>query len=174
MLTCQRVLIVQRARGRSGVRSPTERIKDWKEFHLHVPELRRCAPGQGARCMDCGTPFCQTTGCPVNNIIPDWNDLVYRGRWQDALEMLHSTNNFPEFTGRLCPAPCEAACRLGNHRRSGVDQVDRAEHHRQRLGRRLGLPAHPGAGDRQEGRRRRLRPGRPGRGAAARAASATR
>ncbi len=67
---------------------------------------------QGARCMDCGVPFCHT-GCPLNNIIPDWNDLVYRGRWQEAIRVLHATNNFPEFTGRICPAPCEAACVLG-------------------------------------------------------------
>ncbi len=86
-----------------------ERIKFHKEFvrALSDEEMAR----QGARCMDCGIPFCQT-GCPVNNIIPDWNDLVYRNRWRDALEVLHSTNNFPEFTGRVCPAPCEAACVL--------------------------------------------------------------
>jgi glutamate synthase (NADPH/NADH) small chain len=86
-----------------------ERIKVFKEFVKPLPddEMSR----QGARCMDCGIPFCQS-GCPVNNIIPDWNDLVYRGNWRDALEVLHSTNNFPEFTGRVCPAPCEASCTL--------------------------------------------------------------
>src|SRR5688572_30754151 len=86
-----------------------ERVKFYKEFIRPLPddEMSR----QGARCMDCGIPFCQT-GCPVNNIIPDWNDLVYRGGWREALEVLHSTNNFPEFTGRVCPAPCEAACTL--------------------------------------------------------------
>ena len=86
------------------------RIKDWNEVYEPTPEsvLKK----QGARCMDCGIPFCHT-GCPINNIIPDWNDLVYRGRWQDALRELHSTNNFPEFTGRICPAPCESACVLG-------------------------------------------------------------
>ncbi len=86
-----------------------ERIHFYKEFTLPLPdsELAR----QGARCMDCGIPFCQS-GCPVNNIIPDWNDLVYNNRWREALEVLHSTNNFPEFTGRICPAPCEAACVL--------------------------------------------------------------
>ncbi|MDO9460964.1 MAG: glutamate synthase subunit beta [Alphaproteobacteria bacterium] len=86
-----------------------ERLKDFKEFviPLDEPELVR----QGARCMDCGIPYCHN-GCPVNNIIPDWNDLVYRQRWREALEVLHSTNNFPEFTGRVCPAPCEAACTL--------------------------------------------------------------
>jgi len=89
-----------------------ERVKDWKEFYEPVSE--DLLQIQGARCMDCGTPFCQgTTGCPVQNMIPDWNDLVHRGRWRDALKMLHSTNNFPEFTGRLCPAPCESACVLG-------------------------------------------------------------
>jgi glutamate synthase (NADPH/NADH) small chain len=86
-----------------------ERVKVYKEFIRPLPEADMSA--QGARCMDCGIPFCQT-GCPVNNIIPDWNDLVYRGHWRDALEVLHSTNNFPEFTGRVCPAPCEASCTL--------------------------------------------------------------
>jgi glutamate synthase (NADPH/NADH) small chain len=87
-----------------------ERRRHYKEF---IPPLSdEAAKVQGARCMDCGIPFCNN-GCPVNNIIPDWNDLVYRGNWQQALEVLHSTNNFPEFTGRICPAPCEAACTLG-------------------------------------------------------------
>ncbi len=86
-----------------------ERIKFYKEFIRPLPDQEMSL--QGARCMDCGIPFCQT-GCPVNNIIPDWNDLVYRGHWRDALEVLHSTNNFPEFTGRVCPAPCEASCTL--------------------------------------------------------------
>jgi len=86
-----------------------ERLKTWKEFVRPLPpaEVAR----QGARCMDCGIPFCHN-GCPVNNIIPEWNELVRRDRWRDALEVLHSTNNFPEFTGRICPAPCEAACTL--------------------------------------------------------------
>lgn len=89
--------------------APAERVKFYREFSLDLSEneLRE----QGSRCMDCGIPFCQT-GCPVNNIIPDWNDLVYNGRWQEAVETLHSTNNFPEFTGRICPAPCEASCVL--------------------------------------------------------------
>jgi glutamate synthase (NADPH) small chain len=87
-----------------------ERVNDWFEIYQDFPEeqLRQ----QGARCMDCGVPFCQT-GCPVSNLIPDWNDLVYRGRWKDAVRQLHATNNFPEFTGRICPAPCEASCVLG-------------------------------------------------------------
>jgi glutamate synthase (NADPH/NADH) small chain len=91
-------------------RPPAERIKDWFEIYLPFPEDK--IRTQGARCMDCGVPFCHT-GCPLNNIIPDWNDLVYRGRWREAIRVLHSTNNFPEFTGRICPAPCEAACVLG-------------------------------------------------------------
>ncbi len=100
-------------------RPAAERISDWKEFHLHMPEadLRK----QGARCMDCGIPFCHTgtlisgmaSGCPINNLIPEWNDLVYRGLWKEALERLHKTNNFPDFTGRVCPAPCEGSCVLG-------------------------------------------------------------
>ena len=84
-----------------------KRLKNYREFTLHLTDEQ--AKVQGARCMDCGIPFC-TSGCPVNNIIPDWNDLVYRGNWREALDVLHSTNNFPEFTGRVCPAPCEAAC----------------------------------------------------------------
>jgi glutamate synthase (NADPH/NADH) small chain len=100
-------------------RDPLLRILDWNEFHDPMPEgeLR----SQGARCMDCGVPFCHTgdlianmaAGCPVRNLIPEWNDLVYRGRWRDALDRLHKTNNFPEFTGRVCPAPCEGSCVLG-------------------------------------------------------------
>lgn len=99
--------------------SPTERIHNWDEFHLHMPEEK--LRNQGARCMDCGTPFCHTgtlisgmaSGCPINNLIPEWNDLVYRGLWREALDRLHKTNNFPEFTGRVCPAPCEGSCVLG-------------------------------------------------------------
>jgi glutamate synthase (NADPH) small chain len=96
-----------------------ERTGDWQEFHLKLPQekLRE----QGARCMDCGTPFCHTgvllsgmaSGCPINNLIPEWNDLVYRNLWRQALDRLHRTNNFPEFTGRVCPAPCEGSCVLG-------------------------------------------------------------
>ncbi len=103
----------------SASRPPGERVSDWKEFHGHLPEshLRE----QGARCMDCGVPFCHTgrmiagaaSGCPINNLIPEWNDLVYRGQWREALDRLHQTNNFPEFTGRVCPAPCEGSCVLG-------------------------------------------------------------
>jgi glutamate synthase (NADPH) small chain len=100
-------------------RDPELRILDWNEFHDHMPvdELRE----QGARCMDCGVPFCHTgelmanmaSGCPINNLIPEWNDLVYRNQWREAIDRLHKTNNFPEFTGRVCPAPCEGSCVLG-------------------------------------------------------------
>ncbi|GFO70377.1 glutamate synthase subunit beta [Geomonas limicola] len=100
-------------------REPLERLKDWNEFHLHLPEEKLRT--QGARCMDCGIPFCHTgklvsgmaCGCPVNNLIPEFNDLVYRGLWKQALARLLKTNNFPEFTGRVCPAPCEGSCTLG-------------------------------------------------------------
>jgi glutamate synthase (NADPH/NADH) small chain len=93
-----------------GRRPPAERVRDWFEIYQPFPEenLRQ----QGARCMDCGVPFCHS-GCPLGNLIPDWNDLVYRGKWREAARQLHSTNNFPEFTGRVCPAPCEASCVLG-------------------------------------------------------------
>jgi glutamate synthase (NADPH/NADH) small chain len=91
-------------------RKVEDRLQDWFEIYEPFPEGKQRA--QGARCMDCGVPFCHT-GCPVNNLIPDWNDLVYNGRWESAIHRLHSTNNFPEFTGRICPAPCEAACVLG-------------------------------------------------------------
>jgi len=91
-------------------RPPAERTKDWFEIYEPFPEAHLAT--QAARCMDCGVPFCHT-GCPLTNIIPDWNDLVYRGNWREAIRQLHATNNFPEFTGRICPAPCEAACVLG-------------------------------------------------------------
>jgi len=101
--------------------SPKERIENWNEFAVQLPvvELQQ----QGARCMDCGVPFCHTggmmsnmaAGCPVNNLIPEWNDLIYHGLWEEALDRLHKTNNFPEFTGRVCPAPCEGSCVLGIH-----------------------------------------------------------
>jgi glutamate synthase (NADPH/NADH) small chain len=91
-------------------RKVEERLQDWFEVYEPFPEEKQRE--QGARCMDCGVPFCHT-GCPVNNLIPDWNDLAYNGRWEAAIRRLHATNNFPEFTGRICPAPCEAACVLG-------------------------------------------------------------
>ena len=93
-------------------RDPIKRANDFLEIYTNAPEEHLTT--QGARCMDCGVPFCQSdTGCPIDNLIPEWNDLVYHGRWRDALERLHKTNNFPEFTGRACPAPCEGACVLG-------------------------------------------------------------
>jgi glutamate synthase (NADPH) small chain len=99
-------------RATPGRQAVEERVTHWGEFYVPVPEP--AVRTQAARCMDCGVPFCQgDTGCPVRNIIPDWNDLVSRGEWREALESLHSTNNFPELTGRLCPAPCESACVLG-------------------------------------------------------------
>jgi len=101
-----------------------ERLKNYREFVQHLTDEQ--AGIQGARCMDCGIPFC-TSGCPVNNIIPDWNDLVYRGNWKQALDVLHSTNNFPEFTGRVCPAPCEAACTLNiNDDAVGIKSIEHA------------------------------------------------
>lgn len=101
--------------------APNDRVHNWDEFHLPMPEEK--LRNQGARCMDCGTPFCHTgtlisgmaSGCPINNLIPEWNDLIYRGLWKEALDRLHKTNNFPEFTGRVCPAPCEGSCVLGIH-----------------------------------------------------------
>lgn len=103
---------------------PAERVKNFKEFLLHLTDDE--AKVQGARCMDCGIPFCQS-GCPVNNIIPDFNDLVFRQNWREALDTLHSTNNFPEFTGRVCPAPCEAACTLNiNNDAVGIKSIEHA------------------------------------------------
>src|SRR5512139_3993880 len=100
-------------------RPALERIKDWSEAHPHLPEEELRA--QGARCMDCGIPYCHTgqlisgmaSGCPIHNLVPEWNDLVYRGQWREASIRLHRTNNFPEFTGRVCPAPCEGSCTVG-------------------------------------------------------------
>ncbi len=101
-----------------------DRVKNYKEFVLHLTDDQ--AKQQGARCMDCGIPFC-TTGCPVNNIIPDFNDLVYQQDWHNAIDVLHSTNNFPEFTGRICPAPCEAACTLNiNNDAVGIKSIEHA------------------------------------------------
>ena len=101
-----------------------ERVKHYREFIAHLPDQE--AAIQGARCMDCGTPFCMS-GCPVNNIIPDWNDLVYKQSWKQALDALHSTNNFPEFTGRICPAPCEEACTLNiNNDPVGIKSIEHA------------------------------------------------
>ena len=101
---------IEIARKKPPTRPVEERLHDWREVYLPYPEV--ALRDQAARCMDCGIPFCHT-GCPLGNLIPDWNDLIYRDRWKAALDRLHATNNFPEFTGRLCPAPCEGACVLG-------------------------------------------------------------
>jgi glutamate synthase (NADPH/NADH) small chain len=112
---------LQHQRETAEERPVRQRIKDWQPLHLHFSEEK--LRNQAMRCMDCGIPFCHkgtilngmTTGCPLNNLIPEWNDLIYRGQWQQAYERLHKTNNFPEFTGLVCPAPCEAGCTLGIH-----------------------------------------------------------
>lgn len=115
---------MEHARENASRRPVAERVNDWFEIYQDFPEEK--LRSQGARCMDCGVPFCHT-GCPVNNLIPDWNDLVYRGRWKEALRQLHSTNNFPEFTGRICPAPCEAACVLGiNEPAVTIKQIEKS------------------------------------------------
>jgi len=109
------------ARATPEDRKPLERVADFREFHHHLPESTMRE--QGARCMDCGVPFCHTgkliegmaSGCPLHNLIPEWNDLIYKGRWREAIDRLHRTNNFPEVTGRVCPAPCEGSCVLGIH-----------------------------------------------------------
>ncbi len=112
------------ARLNEGYALVEQRLKHYREFVAHLSDAD--AKQQGARCMDCGIPFCNN-GCPVNNIIPDWNDLVYRGNWKQALEVLHSTNNFPEVTGRICPAPCEAACTLNiNNDAVGIKSIEHA------------------------------------------------
>ncbi|MDX1670292.1 MAG: glutamate synthase subunit beta, partial [Limnobacter sp.] len=104
--------------------APEKRVKHYKEFVITLSDEE--AKVQGARCMDCGIPFCNN-GCPVNNIIPDFNDLVFQQDWKKALDTLHSTNNFPEFTGRICPAPCEAACTLGiNEDPVGIKSIEHA------------------------------------------------
>ena len=121
-------------RKKAPTRPVAERLKDWNEVYQPYPGKR--AAKAGARCMDCGIPFCHQ-GCPLGNLIPDWNDLVYRNRWEPAIERLHATNNFPEFTGRLCPAPCEGSC-ARHQRRPCDDQVDRSIHHRESIRRRMG------------------------------------
>jgi glutamate synthase (NADPH/NADH) len=105
-------------------RPPRKRVKDWEEIsrRLSDHELKY----QSSRCMDCGVPFCQSeSGCPISNVIPKWNDLVFKDQWRDALNRLHLTNNFPEFTGRVCPAPCEGACVLGiNEQPVGIKSIE--------------------------------------------------
>ncbi len=116
-----------------GHRPASERVGDWNEFLVPLGDDQ--LQSQGARCMDCGVPFCHSgeligrlaSGCPVNNLIPEWNDLVYRGQWREALDRLHQTNNFPEFTGRICPAPCEGSCVLGiNEPPVTIKNIERA------------------------------------------------
>ena len=121
-----------------------ERVRHWREFVLPLPESE--IREQAARCMDCGVPYCHgtntitgaPTGCPVNNQIPDWNDLVFRGNWGEAARNLHSTNNFPEVTGRICPAPCEASCTLNLEDNPGDHQDHRMRHRRPRFRARAG------------------------------------
>ena len=152
---------IEIARKKQPTRPVAERVRDWQEVYLPygVETLRQ----QGARCMDCGIPFCHQ-GCPLGNLIPDWNDLVYHDRWQTAIERLLATNNFPEFTGRLCPAPCEGVVRPRHQRRPGHHQGHRERDHRARVRRRLDRAASAGAPHRQAHRRRRLGPGGAGRG----------
>jgi glutamate synthase (NADPH/NADH) small chain len=135
-----------------------ERIHDWQEVYKDFPTEQ--LQGQASRCMDCGVPFCHQ-GCPLGNIIPDWNDLVYRGRWNEAIKRLHATNNFPEFTGRVCPAPCEGSCVLGiNADPVTIKQVEVTII--ERVQRRLGSGGYARTPDRQKNRRRRFRPCRHG------------
>ena len=147
------------------VRRPVDlRLLDWREVYEPFPPGR--LERQAGRCMDCGIPFCHN-GCPLGNLIPEWNDLVWRHDWRDAADRLHATNNFPEFTGRLCPAPCEAACVLGINadpvtiKQVEVEIIDRA------FASGLGGADAPGGADRADGRGDRLRPGRAGRRPAA-------
>jgi glutamate synthase (NADPH) small chain len=115
---------MEHARESAARRPVAERVNDWFEIYQDFSEEKLRT--QAARCMDCGVPFCHT-GCPINNLIPDWNDLVYHGRWKEALRQLHSTNNFPEFTGRICPAPCEAACVLAiNQPAVAIKQIEKS------------------------------------------------
>ena len=145
-------------RKKPPARPVAERLRDWQEVTLPYPqpELEK----QAARCMDCGIPFCHQ-GCPLGNIIPDWNDLVYRDRWAEAIERLHATNNFPEWTGRLCPAPCEGSCVLGiNDDPVTIKAVEVAIVERA-FDEGWVTPQPPGRAHRQARRRRRLR-ARPG------------
>ena len=125
--------------------APEERLAHYREFA--IPHTEDALKQQAARCMDCGIPYCHN-GCPVNNIIPDWNHLVYEGDWKNALTVLHSTNNFPEFTGRICPAPCEASCTLNITDEPVTIKSIESRHYRSRMGRRLGRAADPGAKNR--------------------------
>ena len=141
-----------------------ERVHDWHEVYPGGPgrALLPIISTQASRCMDCGIPFCHQ-GCPLGNLIPEWNDLVYRDDWDGAMDRLHATNNFPEFTGRLCPAPCETACVLGINQDAGDDQERRGRDHRPGLGLRLRPAAAAGVAVGQDGGgdRLRARPGSP-------------
>ena len=144
-----------------GYEPVDKRLKNYKEFVIGLKEDE--AKVQAARCMDCGTPFCNN-GCPVNNIIPDFNDLVYHQDWRNAFAVLDSTNNFPEFTGRICPAPCEAACTLNvNDDAVGIKSIEHAIIDRAWQEGWVTTTACAEGKDRQEGRCRRLRTRRPGR-----------
>ena len=145
--------------------APGRRARAGLPRGLQAAPATQVLADQGARCMDCGIPFCHQ-GCPLGNLIPDWNDLVYRDHWQTAIDALHATNNFPEFTGRLCPAPCEASCVLGINADPSRSSRSRSDH-RPRAGGRLGHAAAARGAHRQEGRGRRLGPVRPGRGRSA-------
>ena len=125
-------------------RTVEERLQDYRYVYEPMPDEE--LKGQASRCMDCGVPFCNT-GCPLGNLIPDWNDLVYRDHWKQAIDRLHQTNNFPEFTGMLCPAPCEAACVLVHQRQARDHQGDRALDHQPRLRGGMGRPQAHAAGD---------------------------
>ena len=154
-------------------RTPQERVRDWKEFHHHMEDKR--LRNQAARCMDCGVPFCHTgklisgmaSGCPVNNVIPEWNDLVYRGLWREALDRLHMTNNFPGVHRPRVPGAVRRLVRARHQQSAGHDQDHRERDHRSRLGRRLGAARAAEDAHRQESRRDRLRPRRPRRRRAA-------
>ena len=143
-----------------------ERVKHWREFVLPMPEQE--TRDQAARCMDCGIPYCHN-GCPVNNQIPDWNDLVYKDKWEQAARNLHSTNNFPEVTGRVCPAPCEASCTLNIDDNPVTIKTIECAIADRAIEQNWILPEPPRIEDRQEDRRDRVGPGRHGLRAAARA-----
>ena len=153
-----------RPRGRRPRRPVEERVKDWNEVYPGGVgrALLPIITEQAGRCMDCGIPFCHQ-GCPLGNIIPEWNDLVWRDDWEGAIERLHATNNFPEFTGRLCPAPCETGLRAGHQPGPGDDQERRGLDHRQGVGVRLRPAAAAGValGPHRRGRSAPARPASP-------------
>ena len=157
----------------NGPKRPVgERLHDFREYQasLPVPKLQE----QGARCMECGIPFCHS-GCPLGNLIPDWNDLVYRDRWREAIDPLHATNNFPEFTGRICPAPCEAACVLDiNDDAVTIKQIEQSRSSTGPSRRAGSSPSRRRCAAATAGRGDRLRPGRAGRGRASSTSSGTR